>query len=89
MLASTQVAAATLTVRHGAAAGAPVRGIDDVMGVAAPQRRTVVLDVASPPERIAIVCPGASRRGAMVLGDAHDPAAARRAARRRRCRRRG
>src|SRR5262249_13858435 len=55
MLASTQVAAATETVRHGAAAGAPVAG--STMWCPAAQRRTVVLEVASPPPASSTISP--------------------------------
>ena len=92
MFASTQVAAATDTVRQCSAAGAPVRGSIDVMRVAAaaaPAADASVLDVASPPDAMrqrlsGLVGPGemARRRRA--------PASRRRGGRpRRRCRRRG
>ncbi len=63
MFASRQDAAVTLTVRHTTAAGRPVPGSSDVMGIVAPavcQRRTVVLEVASPPRCSVIHWPGAS-----------------------------
>ncbi len=62
MFASAQLAAATLTVRHVERAGEPVRG-SMMWCIVRPswrQRRTVVLEVASPPPQIEIVCPGAS-----------------------------
>ena len=62
MLASVQVAAATLTVRQRELAGSPVRG--SMMWCwrrpPASQVRTVVLEVARPPELIVTVWPGAS-----------------------------
>ena len=61
-LASTQFAAVTVAVRHHGAAGRPVRGSTMWCRTTSPrfQRRTVVLDVASPPVRMLTVCPGAS-----------------------------
>jgi hypothetical protein len=55
--ASTQVAAATLTVRQTGGGGAPVAGLTMWCTVRSPRRhtRTVVLDVASPPRVIATV----------------------------------
>ena len=61
MFASAQLAAATLTVRQVAATGFPVAG-SMMWCIVTPrwlQRRTAVLEVARPPERIEIVCPGA------------------------------
>jgi hypothetical protein len=52
MFASTQEAAATVTVRHALSAGRPVAG--SMRWCASPHRRTVVLDVARPPERTVI-----------------------------------
>ena len=61
MLASRQVAAVTLAVRHGLATGRPVAGSSrwcaDPPSVS--HRRTVVLEVARPPVRSVIHCPGA------------------------------
>ena len=61
MFASAQLAAATLTVRHVPRTGAPVAG-SMMWCIARPswlQRRTAVLEVARPPERIETVWPGA------------------------------
>ena len=62
VFAATQVDAATVTVRQVSAAGRPVRG--STMWWRSPpaarQRRTAVLDVASPPSRIETTGPGAS-----------------------------
>jgi len=62
VFASTHEAAQTLTVRQTSTAGTPLRG--STMWWTSPaavrQRRTVVLDVARPPERIATVSPSAS-----------------------------
>ncbi len=60
--ASRQLAACTDTVRQGPAAGRPVAGSIRwwrSVPSAALQRRTVRLEVASPPSRSTIVCPGA------------------------------
>jgi hypothetical protein len=61
MLASAQSPAATLTVRQGECTGSPLAGSMMWCIVRAPrlQRRTVVLELASPPEPIAIRWPGA------------------------------
>jgi len=61
VLASTQLPAATLTVRQQDRAGSPVAGLMMWCARWPPlpvQARTVVLEVASPPERIVTVCPG-------------------------------
>ena len=80
VFASTQVAAVTLTVRHGERAGRPVRG--SMMWCASePQRRTLVLDVARPPERRVSACPGACGGASMVVGDPDRPAGGGRRAR--------
>jgi hypothetical protein len=62
VLASTQLAAATLTVRQQDRAGSPVAGsmMWCIRRPPTAQARTVVLEVASPPERMVTVCPGAS-----------------------------
>ena len=62
-LASTHVAAATLTVRQYSGAGAPVAGSTMWWTSTRPafHRRTVVLEVARPPARIATICPPLSR----------------------------
>ena len=62
VLASTQLPAVTLTVRQQETAGRPVAGLMMwcTRWPATAQVRTVVLEVASPPERIVTVCPGAS-----------------------------
>src|SRR6202043_508129 len=59
ILASTHVPATTLTVRQGPAAGSPVAGSMMWCNSIPPrrQRRTVVLEVATPPARMAIVSP--------------------------------
>ena len=59
----TQSAAATLIVRQGVRTGVPEPG-SMMWHIVCPswlQRRTDVLEVASPPERIETVCPGAER----------------------------
>src|SRR5437773_450806 len=62
MLASRQVAAATVTVRKGPVAGRLVRGSMMWWSTAVPrvQRRTVVLEVATPPAGTQITSPSAS-----------------------------
>jgi len=64
MLASAQVAAATLTVRQQERAGSPVRGsmMWCIVLRSAVQVLTVVLDVARPPERSVMVCLARRRR---------------------------
>src|SRR6202795_3834016 len=54
--------AATVAVRHTGRAGAPVAGSTTWWRVSAPRvhRRTVVLDVARPPDRMATTGPGPS-----------------------------
>jgi hypothetical protein len=61
-----QVPAATLTVRQHDRAGSPVAGSMMWCTRRPPtvQARTVVLDVASPPELIVTVWPGADAAGA-------------------------
>ena len=60
VLASTQVAAATDTVRQYTGAGRPVRGSRMWCSTSPPrrQRRAVVLDVASPPSWMATTAAG-------------------------------
>ena len=56
--------AATLTVRHTPSAGGPVAGSTQVVDsspASSRQRRTVVLEVARPPERSVIHWPGRRR----------------------------
>ena len=89
--ASTQVAAATVTVRHGVTAGRPVRGIDEVVelgaagapaahgGAGAGERRR---------RRARPSGPGDVERRGVVVGDPDRPAAGRLRRRRRRRRRR-
>src|SRR5438309_9899978 len=57
MLASTQEAAATLAVRHGPSTGMPVDGSMMWWRTTPPlvQRRTVMLDVAMPPDSMVMV----------------------------------
>ena len=61
VFASRHEPALTLTVRHGPSTGLAAGGIDQVIDSfrAPPERRTVTLEVASPPSRIATVCSGA------------------------------
>src|SRR5439155_4078047 len=63
MFASVQSAAATLTVRQLARTGAPVPGsmMWCIVAPARCQRRTAVLEVARPPERIETVWPATER----------------------------
>src|SRR5437899_5810755 len=70
MLASTQVAATTVTVRNGPVAGRLVCGSMMWCSTAVPrvQRRTVVLDVAAPPAGTQIT--SASAAGATRLSAA-------------------
>ena len=89
--ASTQVFAATVTVRHGERAGRPVRGSIEVMqldAAAAPaahgRRRRREASALERDRR-----PGTVERRSMVVGDAYGPAAVRALCRRRRCRLRG
>ena len=60
VLASAQLAAATDTVRQYTGAGSPVRGSRMWCSTSPPrrQRRAVVLDVASPPSRMATTADG-------------------------------
>src|SRR5579871_3832859 len=68
VLASAQVAAATLTVRQGDSTGAPVAGSMRWCILCRPvsQVRTVVLEVARPPDLIVTVWPGASSGAAWL-----------------------
>ena len=83
VLASTQELAATVAVRHGPVAGRPVRG--STMWWYSPravcQRRTVVLEVASPPAAERDGRPRLVEGAAVVVGDTHGPAAFERLAR--------
>ena len=80
VLASTHDAAATVTVRHGEAAGLPVRG--STMWCSSPpavaQRRTVVPELASPPDMIETAGPGASSGAAWSSAMPDRPASRRR-----------
>ena len=83
VLASTHVAATTDAVRHGDSTGAPVRGSMRWWRARSPrrQRRTVVLEVAIAPVRIATTSPRSVGRRLAVLGDEDPPAAVGRRAR--------
>ena len=85
MLASRQLAAATLTVRQGPSAGRPDAGSTTWCRLSPPvvQRRTVVLEVARPPRGQGDRLPGRAELGPVIVGHPHRPAAGRRAARRR------
>ena len=80
MLASTQDPAATLTVRQYSAAGAPVAGSIRWWRVRPPRthRRTEVLEVASPPDRIETTGPPPSGGSAWSWANPDDPALLRR-----------
>ena len=72
MFASVQLAAATLTVLQVSCTGAPVSGsmMWCIVRPAWLQRRTEVLDVARPPERIETVWPGRRAVAAVIVGHA-------------------